>query len=74
MQGVLDSQKQRNILPALATLCKQDLERTKKKFQIPYYIVKEELPIVKYHVGPRRETSGLMLVQPTVTTTLEACL
>ena len=48
MQGVLDSQKQGNILSALATLNEQDLERTKKKFQIAYYIAKEELPIVKF--------------------------
>ena len=48
MQGVLDSQKQGNILSALATLNEQDLERTKKKFQIAYYIPKEELPIVKF--------------------------
>ena len=47
MQGVLDSQKQGNILSALATL-NEDLERTKKKFQIAYYIAKEELPIVKF--------------------------
>ena len=48
MQGVLDSQKQGNILSALATLNEQDLERTKKKVQIAYYIAKEELPIVKF--------------------------
>ena len=48
MQGVLDSQKQGNILSALVTLNEQDLERTKKKFQIAYYIAKEELPIVKF--------------------------
>lgn len=48
MQGVLDSQKQGNILSALATLNEQDLERTKKKFQIAYYVAKEELPIVKF--------------------------
>ena len=29
---------------------KQDLERTKKKFEVAYFIAKEELPIVKY--GP----------------------
>ena len=48
IQGVLDSQKQGNILSALATLNEQDLERMKKKFQIAYYIAKEELTIVKF--------------------------
>ncbi len=64
MQRVLDSQKQGSFLSALATLNEQDLERTKKKFQIAYYIAKEELPIVTFST----------MVQRTVTTTLEVCL
>lgn len=36
MQGVLDSQIPGSFLSALATLNEQDLERTKKKFQIAY--------------------------------------
>ena len=49
MQDLLSENKQNDILVGISTMKKNDLEFTKKKFDIAYLVAKEEMPVIKYN-------------------------
>ena len=45
---ILNSSRQENIVSGLAAMKKQEVARTKRKFETAYFLAKEEIPLVKY--------------------------
>ena len=48
LQDILTGSKQTDILTGISSMQKVDVELTKKKFEVAYFIAKEELPLIKY--------------------------